>query len=45
MPFYNFFTFDTILSQDTDFGFPDLGAFLIDSNAEPDFFIHLQTLS
>ena len=35
------FTFDTIPSQDADFGLPALGAFSIDSNPESNFVFHL----
>ena len=38
-------TFDTISSQDAEFGLPDLGAFAIHSNPESDFFFLLQTMS
>ena len=40
-----FFTYDTISSQDSDFGIPDLGAFLIDSNPESNYFFSLRTVS
>ena len=39
------FDFDTISSQDADFGLPDLRAFSIDSNPESNFFFHLLTMS
>ena len=39
------FTFDTISSQDADFGHPDLGAFSIDSNPESNFSFHQRNVS
>ena len=36
------FTFDTISSHDADFGHPDFGVFLIDSNPESNLFFQWQ---
>ena len=38
------FTFDKISSRDADFGFPDLGAFSMDSNPKSNVFFHLQSM-
>ena len=39
------YIFDTISSEDADFGLPDLDEFSIDPNPESNFFFDLQTMS